>query len=108
MNLIVVIDPDPIRISELDDVDDKHPKTGCNIHNNRFVCTCYQDVVKWCVDNRGANRVWRGMGAHWYCIRMGTNEDNLMKWEMPRGVFELEDRLWKAIEVYAAFYDDIP
>ena len=71
---------------------------------DRFIVTCYEDVVKWGEVNK--HRMFPGM--HWYCINVGTPDGELMYFEMTRGDMMPEDRLWPIIEFYAAFYEGIP
>jgi hypothetical protein len=112
MHLEISIRPDPIRLR--DNYGDKFPK-GFNLDaevrvrklkNETFTCTCFDDVQKWSDHNN--NRIWKHDGAHWYCIYISDSDHEPTYWEMPRGVMNLEDRLWKAIEVYATFYHGIP
>lgn len=70
----------------------------------RFIVTCYEDVVKW----GEVNRLRMFPGMHWYCINIGDPGGDLMYFEMPRGEREPHDRLWPIIELYAAFYHKIP
>lgn len=71
---------------------------------DRFIVTCYKDVVKW----GEANKYRMDPGMHWYCINVGTPDGELMYFEMPRGDMMAENRIWKIIELYAAFYHEIP
>ncbi len=108
MHLEVYIGPDQDRIDGIY----KHPLDPTKLWKmekdkpvpERFIVTCYEDVVKWADENR--YRMWPG--CHWYCLNIGKPDGELMYWEMPRGDQDLEDRLWKIIELYGSFYEDIP
>lgn len=83
-----------------------HEVANRKLKNETFICTCFDDVQKWSDHNH--NRIWKHDGAHWYCIYLSDSDHEPTYWEMPHGVMNLEDRLWRIIEVYAAFYHGIP
>ena len=110
MHLEIYIFPDQARIDGIY----KHPLDGqIGVEllagkdkpiPDRFIVTCREDVVEW--GTRNMNRMFPG--CHWYCINIGNPNEELMYFEMPRGDMMLEDRLWPIIELYAAFYHEIP
>ncbi len=101
MHLEVFICPDQARIDGIY----RHPLKPADAHAlkrgedkpipDRFIVTCYEDVVKW--GERNFRRMHPGM--HWYCINVGTPDEELMYFEMPRGELMPQDRLWPIIEL---------
>ncbi len=113
MHLEVYIRPDPIRIAHNHGGEPLSSESEVEavvrikrLKNETFICTCYADVERW--SDKNNSRIWRHDGAHWYCLYIGKPNSELMYWEMPRGLFILHDRLWKVIDLYAAFFEDIP
>jgi len=113
MHLEVTVRPDPIRIyrnngrplPELFNLDVEVMRR--TIKDETFTCECFDDVKKWADEN--TQFVWNtGDGAHFYCLYIRDSVVEPVYFEMPRGILDLEDRLWRAIEVYAAFYEGMP
>jgi hypothetical protein len=113
MHLEVTVRPDPIRISrnngrplpKLFNLDVEIIRR--TIKNETFTCRCFDDVKKWAGDNM--DFVWsKGDGAHFYCLYIREPDTKDVHFEMPRGMMNFDDRLWKAIDMYATWYEGIP
>ena len=113
MHLEVTVRPDPIRIFRNNgrplpehfnlDAEIIHR----TINDETFTCKCFYDVKKWADDH--TDFVWTtGDGAHFYCLYICEPNTKPIHFEMPRGIMNFDDRLWKAIEVYATWYEGIP
>jgi hypothetical protein len=108
MNLEVNICPDPIRIT----TNEGNPLTSDisidamvqhkTLPNGTFICTCFDDVQQWA--DKNLNRIWKNDGPHWYCLHIGKPDGELFYWEMPHGIYTLENRLWIPIQMHETWY----
>jgi len=113
MNLEITVRPDPDRISRNNGRPLPEPFNinveiaRRTINDETFTCTCFDDAKKWAVDN--TDFVWlKGDGAHYYCLYISEPHTEPVRFDMPRGIMDFEDRLWKCIDLYETWYTGIP